>query len=158
MSIIQINRCIHKDFPKKTLVNTFNDYIIDYLTECYSFNNILRTISKRNLKKNLKKFKTLNPKYGRKIYKINNAFNINNIITNNTNPNDISNNVFIFGNTNNTNNTNTNNDTNNYEYTFVDNVIEETPIRNTIRRNGRNGRNGRNDRNDRNGRNIINSK
>ena len=76
---------IDKDFPKKTLVNTFNSYIIDYLTECYSFNNILRTISKKNLKKNLKKFKTLNPKYGRKIYKINKKFNINNIITNNTN-------------------------------------------------------------------------
>ena len=58
---------IHDDFPKKKFVAHFSKHLNDYLLECYSLNPAIRHFSKRKLKGELLRFKTLNPKYGRKI-------------------------------------------------------------------------------------------
>ena len=74
---------IHEDFPKKTLVAHFSKHLHDYLLECHSLNPATRHFSKRKLKGELIMFKTLNPRYGRKIitYKIEpvEIMNVNNV-------------------------------------------------------------------------------
>ena len=104
---------IHDDFPKASLVNSFNEYILDFLEEVYSMNPSTRHSNRKKISKKLIKFKSLNPRYGRKIitYKYN--------FTQKVEPD----NVFIFG------NKSSYNSSRQQVVSFVDTIITEPPVK-----------------------------
>lgn len=76
---------VHQDFPNNKLIEIMKPYLKLYLLSHYSLIYVIREKSKKDLIRNLNKFKKFNPLFGRKIMKINNdntstvSFNMDNI-------------------------------------------------------------------------------
>ena len=61
---------VNDEFPKKRLIKIMKPYFALYLQSCYSFVPIIKNNATILLNSKLKKFQKFNPKFGRKIYKL----------------------------------------------------------------------------------------
>jgi hypothetical protein len=61
---------IHDEFPKKRLVQIMKPYLLLYLQSYYSFVPTIQNNTGILLNRKLKKFQKFNPRFGRKIYKL----------------------------------------------------------------------------------------